>query len=228
MTVRLPILLLLILLAETASAQALFRDTYFRREAAPAPLAAPDTPIISTSGSSLFVGRAGASIFQPMKRSSPHVERLRTLIASVEAGKAGYDAVQLAARIKPPRRPSDLTIAEIYDWIRATPGQHHAIGRYQLIPKTLRRLVKTLGVDPKERFSPKVQDRFADQLLREAGFTAFQAGELDRDSFMDNLAKIWAGLPTASGGSYYEGYAGNSAGMTRAHFSRQMADIFPD
>ena len=66
---------------------------------------------------------------------------IRNIIGQAESPRVGYDAVQHGAAIKPPKRPTDMTIGEIYDWITATPGQPHAIGRYQFIPDTLRRVV---------------------------------------------------------------------------------------
>ncbi|EBA15689.1 hypothetical protein RSK20926_13699 [Roseobacter sp. SK209-2-6] len=178
---------------------------------------------------SLFTGREGTSLFRalPKKVGQNAVQRLLHLIASAEAGKAQYDAVQYAARIRPSKRPTEMTIAEIYAWIDATPGQQHAIGRYQMIPATLRRLVKKTGARRSDRFSPALQDRLAQQLLEEAGLGAVLAGEIGRRDFMHNLAKIWAGLPTASGKSYYHGLAGNKAVLSWARFDQEMAQIFP-
>ena len=39
-----------------------------------------------------------------------------------------------------------MTLDEIFAWIAATPGQPHAIGRYQFIPDTLRMLVNRLVI----------------------------------------------------------------------------------
>ncbi|GAA0304218.1 lysozyme family protein [Rhodovulum strictum] len=201
------------------------------------------------AGPSLFAGREGASLFAPgtpraeRSRSSGlgrgpsglrlsgtsafFAEAVRDLIARAEAGSKGYDAVQHGARIPPPRRPTEMTIGEIYAWIKATPRQPHAIGRYQFIPSTLRRLVNELGIDERTRFSPEVQNRLADLLLEEAGMGEFLAGRMDRRSFMNNLARIWAGFPNSSGKSHYHGYAGNSATMSWAQFSAHMDRIFP-
>ncbi|MEL7092389.1 MAG: hypothetical protein AAFN94_11700, partial [Pseudomonadota bacterium] len=131
------------------------------------------------------------------------------------------------AWIKPDGPPTSLTLAEIYDWIDATPGMPHAIGRYQFIPPTLRRLVRALDLPLTTRFSPPVQDALAGLLLVEAGMDAFLAGELSRHGFMNNLAKIWAGLPNDTGKSHYHGYAGNKATMTWAYFDKRMAQMFP-
>ncbi|WP_231119078.1 hypothetical protein [Rhodovulum sp. MB263] len=206
-------------------------------------------------GASLFVGRGGASffasdpvvdpvvrarrepepatavLFSPLRPGGGNAalaEGIRLLIGRAEAGRMDYDAVQHGARIRPPGPPTRLSIAEIYKWIDETPGQPHAIGRYQFIPATLRRLVAELGLDERTRFSAPVQDRLADLLLEEAGLSAFGAGEMKRKAFMHNLSRIWAGLPTASGRSYYHGVAGNRATMTWAQFEAAMSRIAPE
>lgn len=176
---------------------------------------------------SLFRGRASGGLFAPVLALPSAAKQLMTLIAGAEAGKAGYDAVQHGARTRPVGRPTEMTIAEIYQWIDDTPGQPHAIGRYQLIPATLRRLVRHQEVPLSKRFSPELQDQLAHQLLEEAGLSDFLSAEMPRADFMLNLAKIWAGLPTASGKSYYEGYAGNSAVYTWDYFDARFRKIFP-
>lgn len=159
------------------------------------------------------------------RASGSAAARLRDLIARAEAGPSGYDAVQYGARIKPGKPPTRMTLAEIDAWIDATPGQPHAIGRYQFIPKTLRWLSRRAGLAPSTRFSPAVQDRLADLLLQDAGLDAALTGDISRQSFMLNLARIWAGLPTASGKSYYDGYAGNSAVLNWLDFRQSVHSI---
>jgi muramidase (phage lysozyme) len=198
---------------------------------------------VLTKAPSLFVGQAGQSFFAPYPvRPSVHgmpgamsnvlpsglqgVEIIRQIIGEAESRHKGYDAVQHGARIKPTKEPTDMTLGEIFAWIKATPGQPHAIGRYQFIPRTLRWLVERLEVQESARFTPELQDRLADLLLEDAGIHGFRSGELKRHDFMNNLAKIWAGLPTSDGVSYYEGYAGNSASMSWADFDAQMSVVF--
>ena len=158
---------------------------------------------------------------------SAQITELLGLIARAEAGQAGYDAVQHGASIKPPSRPTRLTIAQIYQWIDQTPGQQHAIGRYQFIPATLKRLVNKQGLSENAQFSPQVQDLLAGLLLEEAGLSRYLAGQVTRDGFMLNLAKIWAGLPTSTGASYYTGIAGNKATISWDMFDAEMRRIFP-
>ncbi len=207
--------------------------------------AAPADAAQSPAQASLFAGQGAASFLAPWPDKPPsaaprqgarldlprvdgwQVQRLRALIAKAEAGRDGYDAVQHGARIRPAKPPTAMTLQEVYDWIDRTPGQPHAIGRYQFIPPTLRRLVRSRNVPLTARFSPDVQDHLADGLLEEAGIAKVRAGEMTRARFMHNLARIWAGLPTASGKSYYDGYAGNKATMSWAEFDREMRQIFP-
>ena len=187
-----------------------------------------------TRGASLFIGKEGQSFFAPLperkvilRAAQGPVAMLRDLIAQAEAGAAQYDAVQHGARVKPAKPPTQMRLSEIYAWIKATPGQPHAIGRYQFIPATLRRLVKVLDVPTDAYFTAEIQDRLANQLLLEAGLRDFLSGSLPAPAFQDNLAKIWAGLPTQNGRSHYHGYAGNKAVLTRAEFDAHFARIFP-
>ena len=195
---------------------------------------------------SLFSGKGGLGLFAPHPKREPrHVEqasyrqpqtfsapttpaaRVLHLISLAEAGAKGYDAVQHGAKHRPSRAPTQMTIAEIYQWIDNTPGQPHAIGRYQFIPATLKRLVREIALSPHETFSPQVQDQLAQVLLAEAGFHDVSRGKMGRRTFMNNLARIWAGLPNSSGQSHYHGYAGNRATMTWARFDAEMRQIFP-
>jgi muramidase (phage lysozyme) len=184
-----------------------------------------------SSGQSFFEDRpAIAPVFSNAPLLALHgsdVEVIQDLIEEAESRAEGYDAVQHGARIKPRSRPTQMTLAQIFTWIEETPGQPHAIGRYQFIPATLRRLVAKAGFEPNQRFSPTVQDKLAGILLAEAGLHHFRAGSLDRHAFMNNLAQIWAGLPNSSGKSHYHGYAGNKASISWSRFDSVMKSIAP-
>jgi muramidase (phage lysozyme) len=188
----------------------------------------------------VFVGRAQGGLFAERPPHDPvfpdgvgaaifgsDVAVIRALIQEAESRRSGYDAVQYGARIKPGRPPTQMTLAQIFDWIDATPGQPHAIGRYQFIPLTLRRVAKVAGIPMSQRFSPAVQDRLADVLLAEAGLHRFRAGTLEQRDFMNNLSKIWAGLPNSTGRSHYDGYAGNKAAISWSRFDAVMRGIAP-
>ena len=156
------------------------------------------------------------------------------LIAVAEVASPGhvthrdYDAVQHSAHTPPPKQPTSMTIEEVFDWVEKTPGQHHALGRYQIIPDTLRQLVAATGADHSLKFDRVAQDRFATILMEWAGYSRFLAGEMSAVVFMDELAQIWAGLPLQNGKSAYEGYAGNRATVTRNWYAQEFRKIFPD
>lgn len=225
----LPYALVLLLFAQTIAADAP-RGSLF----------ASDPSVGGLTASALFVGRAQNGLFAPRatleptsatpvitQRSPSDLHVIYDIIQEAESRREGYDAVQYGARIKPAKRPTQMTLTEVFDWIDATPGQPHAIGRYQFIPKTLRRVVQKAGISHSKRFGPAVQDELANVLLAEAGLHAFRDGTLGRTAFMNNLAKIWAGLPNSAGKSHYEGYAGNKAAITWARFDAVMAQITP-
>ena len=164
--------------------------------------------------------------FTPDPAATP-LANLRNLVSAAEAGAADYDSVQYGARVKPAKPPTAMTIDEIRAWVAATPGQNHAIGRYQFIPPTFERLASLTGMAGTEVFSADLQDRWADILLAEAGYVSFFAGVLSPETFMDKVAAVWAGLPLADGTSAYEGIAGNRATVSRAAYAQGMAMIFP-
>jgi muramidase (phage lysozyme) len=161
-----------------------------------------------------------------LPRKGGKVAQLKALIAFTEAGPKGYDAVHVSAKVKTPKAPTAMTIGQIKAWTKATPGQPHAIGRYQFIPSTLNSLVRRAKFSDGTRFSPQVQDRLADLLLADAGINKFTKGRISRARFMDNLAKIWAGFPTRNGKSAYHGYAGNRATISLSFYQREMVKIF--
>lgn len=192
----------------------------------PEPMAKPvpvNLPIALPKPTHVMTAAMRAPYRQPKGATS--VAQIRHIIGQAESRRDGYDAVQHGAKVRPSKRPTQMTIGEIYAWIDATPGQPHAIGRYQFIPKTLKRVVAEAGVPLNALFSPDVQDVLSNILLVDAGLHEFQAGKMKRHDFMNNLAKIWAGLPNSSGKSHYHGFAGNKASLTWKAFDAQMKKV---
>ena len=90
-------------------------------------------------------------------------EQLGALIEYAESKGSGYDAIHRSAKRLPEQPPTRMTLSDIFEWIRATPGQPHAIGRYQIIPSTLAELTGRLEMPLGMRFSPDVQDMSSPQ-----------------------------------------------------------------
>ena len=67
--------------------------------------------------------------------------------------------------------------------------------------------------------------KLAAELFRTAGLSEWLSGAVTDDTFMDNLARIWAGLPLASGLSAYDGTSGNRATITREAFRQALLQV---
>ncbi len=78
-----------------------------------------------------------------------------------------------------------------------------ALGRYQIVQRTMRNLKKQMGLTDDMKFTPELQDKMAMRLLKQRGLDKWLAGERSDESFMNNLAREWASLPTSNGNGYY-------------------------
>ena len=111
---------------------------------------------------------------------------------------------------------TSMTIREVREWqdrYVADGSASSAAGKYQIIRKTLDGLVDSVdGIDYDTVFTPEVQDRLADELLRQRGYNRFIDGDITEMEFMENLSQEWASLPKNMGGeSYYKGDGLNAA-----------------
>lgn len=80
-----------------------------------------------------------------------------------------------------------------------------AIGRYQIVRTTLRKIKKALNLTGSELFDADMQDRMCCYLLYGRGIDSYLAGKLSEDTLINNLAKEWASLPTTKDKGYYAG-----------------------
>lgn len=111
---------------------------------------------------------------------------------------------------------TNMTIAQVYELQRNMKAQgmeSTAVGKYQFINATLKRMVKATGMDPNTaKFDQATQDKLAAELVRQQGYDKLQSGQITREQFLKNLSTQWAGLPTGPGGtSYYQGVGSNRA-----------------
>jgi muramidase (phage lysozyme) len=90
-----------------------------------------------------------------------------------------------------------------------------AVGRYQIIKRTLEGLQGPAGIGDDEHFTPLVQDHLAVQLLSGRGYRAWYKGQLDDVTFAHGLSCEWASLPDPQHGgkSHYDGVGPNHAGV---------------
>lgn len=163
-------------------------------------------------------------------------EALAANISKYESGKAGYNAYNkgtVGNRMIPSDKPIDFSKMTISEYLRRgnlkkdDPDRLFAVGKYQIIPDTMRDLVKKLKIDPDTTYlDPSTQDLlFAKGLtvFKRPAVDAYVKGESDdRNAAILELAKEFAsvGIPydmnvgdkkLKKGDSYYSGIGGNKA-----------------
>ncbi len=99
-------------------------------------------------------------------------------IAGTESGKAAYDAVLGNGRYGTPNKPiSKMTVDEAYAFGRTVLARHgssSALGRYQIVGKTMRAAQRALGISGSATFDPAMQDRMARWIARTQGLGAWE------------------------------------------------------
>ncbi|MDP7142051.1 MAG: hypothetical protein QF692_09810 [Alphaproteobacteria bacterium] len=110
---------------------------------------------------------------------------------------------------------TEMTVDEVLRFQEATVASgspSSAVGRYQIIHKTLDGLKDEMGLRGDEPFDEAMQDRMATVLLNRRGYDDYLSGEIGDAEFMRNLSQEWASLPKDMGGrSYYAGDGLNKA-----------------
>jgi hypothetical protein len=144
------------------------------------------------------LGLAGRSAAEQAVSFAANDVEFLNLMGNLE-GPRGFGTVSGFAPVPPPRALTDMTLDEVLRYqerIRAMGTVSSAVGRYQFIYPTLRRLVRDLGVAGNLRFDAEVQTYLARFLMHDCGF---YAPETDATRLADCLAGVWAALPVVSG-----------------------------
>jgi hypothetical protein len=113
-----------------------------------------------------------------------------------------------------------------------------AAGGYQIIEGTLKRLSAKEGLDIKTtKFTSEVQDKFAEDLLQEAGSSKLSRGEITQNQYQTNVAKTFASVPVPEsmhvedkfgkrdlkpGQSYYDAVGTNKALIRQEEISSSI------
>ncbi|MEO9611874.1 MAG: hypothetical protein ABJG86_11055 [Nitratireductor sp.] len=80
-----------------------------------------------------------------------------------------------------------------------------AVGRPQIVRKTMREIRRVLRLDGSELFDADMQDRMACFLLGRRGIDKWLAGRMREATLLDQLAMEWASLPNAAGRGHNSG-----------------------
>lgn len=79
-----------------------------------------------------------------------------------------------------------------------------ALGRYQIVRTTLRKIRTQLNLPGTTLFGKDIQDRLGVHLLRGRGIDKWLGGAITQNELINNLAQEWASLPTTKGTGYYD------------------------
>jgi hypothetical protein len=107
---------------------------------------------------------------------------------------------------------SQMTLGEIHEYQRRmlqdpkNKWNSSAVGKYQIVGKTLRELQRQLGLPDSTIFSKDVQDRMATKLLESRGLNQYMSGNMSLHQFQLGLAREWASIADPRTG---RGYYGN-------------------
>jgi hypothetical protein len=159
-----------------------------------------------------------------MPAPSSGIRPLFDLIAKHESG-GNYNARFGKATNHNPMF-TEMTVGQVLDWQRQRgAGGFTAVGRYQIIKKTMQGLIESMKLTGSERFGEAMQDKMALQLLNGRKLGSFLAGKLGVVGFGLAIAQEWASLPVLertrgahrmvdAGETYYAGDRVNKAGAT--------------
>ncbi len=153
------------------------------------------------------------------------VGKLLDFIARYESG-GNYEIILGGKTIKGLTSATLNDVFQLQDAMRAKGMESTAVGRYQYIKSTLEGTAKQMGLDPsKAVFDEKTQDAIATHTLRSVGLDQWLAGTMDDGTFLNKVARIWAGIPTTSGKSFYDKVGSNKAGTTSQTALNTLQDI---
>jgi len=162
-----------------------------------------------------FVSMTNKSVYVDPSAYSP----LLNLIARAESND-NYNAYYGNANNRAVDFTS-MTIEEVLQWqdqyVRQG-SRSSAVGRYQIINKTLAGLVAQLDIDTKQKFDKPMQDQLAVALLERRGAREYMNDKISTEEFAANLAKEWAALPRIIGANASESYYA-SDGINRSRVS---------
>ena len=132
---------------------------------------------------------------------------------------------------------SQMTVGEVMrrqELPAGDPDRLFAVGKYQVIPSTMKGAVDTLGIDKDAKFTPQLQERiFADYLMDEKrpDIKAYVTGKtsgpegLERAQYATALEWASVGDPRKGGASHYGGTANNAASITPDEVGRKLNDM---
>ena len=168
------------------------------------------------------------------------------LLSFISSGEGGYNSSNRGTlndrivgsthdTVRNGRNLEDLTFAEIFELQSimdpTDPNRLFAVGRYQIIPETMREIFPHSGLSLDDKFTPENQDVLGTLLVvgneetnyaKRAALAAYIRGESDNlQAAMLDFAREWASAPDPRTGMSYYGH-GNRASHTREEVANAL------
>ena len=107
---------------------------------------------------------------------------------------------------------------------QARPG-NDAAGLIQIVPSTLKHVMKKYGYTNDMKFTPQLQMEMGLLLMKEKGLDKWLRNEIPDGVMANRLASVWAGLKTSSGKGVYDGDGVNKGHQGHEVTVRQLAEL---
>ena len=189
-----------------------FGNIRARGDASDPTLTTPSSTGGSSSGSGSGSG-SGSSSGPELSRPGPD-SKVLDLIGKVESGN-NYN-ILVGGKIEP--QLTNMTIQEVLNFQTGMKRRGHestAVGKYQIINKTLAGRVSAGAAKLTDKYDPSTQDKLAISLKNVRGREKFKQGKISVDQYADNLSKEWASLPYKTGRSFYDKVGSNKSLISR-------------
>lgn len=184
-----------------------------------------DVKYAGAGGARAGVGTSRASALMTNSNTKGKLGEILDFIAKYESN--GNYNIMVGGKTA---KLTDMTIGEVLDMQRDMIKRGHestAVGRYQYIRSTLAGTARQMNLDiDKIKFDERTQDMLAvHTLATSCNLDDWVNGTISDGEFLNKIAKIWASVPTTSGGSYYQGVGSNKAGTSANMALNTLKDI---
>ena len=192
--------------------------------------ATPDVASKLKKSTPLDIKAKGPVQLPPLKQDSAtkgKVGEVLNLIARYES-KGNYNVISGGKSVP---ELTNMTLADVInfqnDLIKTKKTPSSAVGRYQYIRDSLKMVADQMSLDYNTtKFNPETQDAIATyDLRRRAQLDRWLDDQLSDEEFLNNVAKIWAGIPTTGGLSAYHNVGNNKAGTSAQNALAALQNI---
>lgn len=146
------------------------------------------------------------------------------MAAPLPKAESAYDVVLGHGKFGVPEKQlSKMTLKEVIkfqeDLIANSRGElggvdktkgSSAVGKYQIMRDNLTNWIKRGEFKEDDLFNKETQDAMFDLLLEYTGYSKWEKNQITDDEFKNNLANIWASLPTTTGESAHKQRVGKT------------------